>query len=83
MDINDYIRRKRGGKSLTPEEAIRKYAGMDEKELMNELFKVAAEGRASGELNNDIVDGFYQKMLPLLTPEQAERMRELIIKLKQ
>ena len=69
MDINDYIRRKRGGKSLTPEE--------------DELFKVAAEGRASGELNNDIVDGFYQKMLPLLTPEQAERMRELIIKLKQ
>ena len=83
MDINEYIRRKNKGRTSSPEEVLKKYAGMDESQLMNELFKVAAEGRASGELNNDVVDGFYNKMLPLLTPEQAERMRELILQLKQ
>ena len=86
MNINEYIKRKSGkahAPQMTPEEAGAKYAGMDEAELMSELFKAAEQGRASGELNNDVIDSFYTRLLPLLTPEQSERMRELINQLKR
>ncbi len=85
MDINEYVKRKNRGKtkSLTPEEAIAKYSKMDEASLMQELFKTAEEGRRTGELDNGVLDGFLEKMSPLLSKEQAERMRELIKDLKQ
>lgn len=85
MDINEYIKRKNGGKKkgLTPEEAIAKYSKMDEATLMQELFKTAEEGRRTGELDNGVLDGFLEKMSPLLSKEQAERMKELIKDLKQ
>ena len=85
MDINEYIKRKNKGKrdSLSPEEAIRKYSKMDEASLMQELFKTAEEGRRNGELDNGVLDGFLEKMAPLLSKEQAERMKELINGLKR
>ena len=86
MDINEYIKRKNQAKnnwSLTPEEAIAKYSKMDEAELMQELFKTAEQGRANGELDNGVLDGFLTKMRPMLSPEQAERMKELINQLKR
>ena len=46
MNINDYIRRKSQATrapQMTPEEAVAKYAGMDEAELMSELFKAAEQ----------------------------------------
>ena len=85
MDINEYVKRKNKGKnpSLTPEEAIAKYSKMDEAELMQELFKTAEQGRANGELDNGVLDGFLTKMRPMLSPEQLERMKELINQLKR
>ncbi|MBR2480778.1 MAG: hypothetical protein IKB56_05695 [Clostridia bacterium] len=85
MDINEYIKRKNKGKKerLTPEEAVMKYSKMDEASLMQELFKTAEEGRRNGELDNGVLDGFMEKMAPLLSKEQAERMKELINGLKR
>lgn len=85
MDVNEYIKRKNKGKkeNLSPEEVIRKYSKMDEQSLMQELFKTAEEGRQSGELDNGVLDGFLEKVSPLLSREQAERMRELVNGLKR
>lgn len=80
MNINDFIRKK---SNLSPEEAIKKYAAMDEESLMAELFRTAAEGRASGELTDAVIDNFYSTVAPMLSPEQSERMRELILELKK
>lgn len=85
MKIGDYIKKKnkeKGGSELTPEEMVEKYSAMDEASLMSELFKTANESRARGELDNKTLDDFYQKVSPLLTPEQRERMGELISGLK-
>lgn len=85
MKIGDYIKKKSkntGATQLTPEEMVEKYSAMDEASLMSELFKTANESRARGELDNKTLDDFYQKVSPLLTPEQKERMAELISGLK-
>lgn len=85
MKIGDYIKKKReeqGVSQLTPEEMVEKYSAMDEASLMSELFKTANASRARGELDNKTLDEFYQKVSPLLTPEQKERMGELIAGLK-
>ena len=85
MKIGDYIKKKskdKGATQLTPEEMVEKYSSMDEASLMGELFKTANESRARGELDNKTLDDFYQKVSPLLTPEQKERMAELISGLK-
>ncbi len=85
MDINDYIKRKNKGKkkSLTPEEAIAKYSKLDEASLMQELFKTAEEGRQNGELDDGVLDGFLERLTPILSKEQAERMKELVQGLKK
>ncbi len=82
MNINDYIKKK-SRNNISPEEAVKKYAAMDEQSLMAELFKTAEEGRASGELTDEVIDNFYATVSPMLSPEQSERMRELIRELKK
>lgn len=85
MNINDYIRRKNGGSKprLTPEEAIEKYSAMTEQELMGELLKTAERGREDGELDNKMLDDIRSKVAPLLTPEQAGKLNDLIEGLKK
>lgn len=90
MNIGDYIKSKKAKEAkknnepvLTPEEAIGKYSNMSESDLMSELFRSAREGRESGELTDESLEEFYNKARSFLTPEQAERMRELLIELKK
>ena len=75
--------KKKSRNNISPEEAVKKYAAMDEQSLMAELFKTAEEGRASGELTDGVIDNFYTTVSPMLSPEQSERMRELIRELKK
>ncbi len=84
MNINDYIKRKNKNKpNLSPEEAITKYSAMNEEELMRELLRTAERGRAEGELNNGILDDIRAKVAPLLTPEQADKLNDLVDGLKE
>lgn len=64
-------------------EAYERLSKMNEEQLMSEMFRAAHDGRQSGEINDETLDRFYQTAQSFLTPEQAERMRELIIQLKQ
>ena len=79
MDVADYIRRQ-NEKVSTPREAIDKYANYSEEQLMEELFRQGS--LSSGRISAKELDDFFVKVSPYLMPEQRERMKELIIKLK-
>lgn len=84
MDINSYIKRKsENSKPRQAEDLLNKYSTMNEEQLMQEMFRAARDGRASGQITDQTLDNFYNQALAFLSPEQAERMRELIIQLKQ
>lgn len=94
MRINDYIKHRAGGE-LQPhppqpqsqpesnEQMLDRYSRMNEEQLMQEMFRNAADSRANGTLNNEMLDEFYAKAGGYLTPEQSERMKELIRELKK
>lgn len=79
MKIKDYIKNKQ--KPTTPEDAVKMYSKMGEEELMQELFNAGACSK--GKVSSDELDSFYSNVQGMLTAEQSEKMRELIIQLKQ
>lgn len=87
MNINDYIKKKAGKsggqKPRSMDEAMNTYSRMNEEQLMQEMFRAAREGKETGELTDEKLESFYQQARAFLSPEQAERMRELIIELKK
>ena len=64
-------------------DALKKYQGKSESELMDELQKAAARGRASGELTNERLDKFASQMLPMIDKNQQQKMRQLLGMLKK
>ena len=89
MDVGEYIRRKQKAKEtepkaerteITPEEAVRRYGGMSEEQLMQELFRVGTV--SGGNVTASEYDAFFERVRPFLTPEQAAKMKSLILQLK-
>lgn len=87
MDIVEYIKKKNSEKSKphdqepkTPQEALNRYAGYSEEQLMRELFRYGS--LSSGRISAQELDDFFTKVSPYLSAEQRERMKELIIGLK-
>jgi len=66
----------------TPE-MVDKYSRMSEEQLMQEMFRSAADSRRNGSLTDDMLDNFYNQAQGYLSPEQTERMRDLIRELKK
>ncbi len=88
MNIADYIRNKnkqnqnmKVDTQVDVNQAINKYGAMSEEELMRELFRVGSV--SSGNVSSAELDGFYEQVKNFLTPEQSEKMRNLIIQLKR
>ncbi len=75
MDVGEYIRNK----ERKQKNNIDHYTSMNEEQLMQELFRTA---NASGVTNNEL-DDFFKKVSPYLTPEQKEKMKNLIMQLKR
>jgi hypothetical protein len=69
--------------NISPEEMIDKYSRMSEEQLMQEMFRSASASRASGQLTDEMLDSFYNQAKCYLSPEQSERMSELIRELKK
>ena len=86
MDVAEYIRRQnakveqKSEEQISYKDAINKYANYSEEELMSELFRLGS--LSTGRIKGSDLDDFYKKVNPYLTPEQRERMKELIIGLK-
>lgn len=65
------------------QQLLDKYSTMNEEQLMQEMFRNASASRANGTLNDNMLDDFYNNACGYLTPEQSERMKELIRELKK
>lgn len=60
------------------ESIINEYADKSENELMGELLREVAKGRANGTLDNGDIDNFYNQAAPLLTAEQKKKLDNII-----
>lgn len=91
MNVADYIRNKNKETEKkqakpnedtpkSPQEALNKYSHYSEEQLMSELFRLGS--LSNGRISAKELDDFYANVRSFLTPEQSERMRELITQLK-
>lgn len=88
MDVGAYIRNKQKEKKKAEttaqpknlNDAVEKYSAMNEEQLMQELFRVGKV--SSGNVSAEELDAFYANVKGFLTPEQAAKMRSLILQLK-
>ena len=60
------------------ESIINEYADKNENELMGELLREVAKGRANGTLTNADIDNFYEQAAPLLNTEQKKKLDNII-----
>ena len=72
---------KGGGESI--EDAMKRYSGMSESQLVTEMLARAAEGREKGTLTDGDLDDFYAKAAPMLSNAQREKLKGLVDSLKQ
>lgn len=81
MDIHKFLRSQKKKEEPTGlQDAYKLYSGYPEEQLMAELFKKGS--LSNGKVSAEELDNFYNTALPMLTKEQAEKMRSLIIQLK-
>ena len=80
MDVADYIRRQNEKKNETPADALDRYKNYSEEELMQELFRLGS--LSTGKVSAKELDDFFNRVSPFLTPEQRNKMKDLILRLK-
>ena len=64
------------------EARLKQYQGMDASTLEQQLFTAVAQQKATGEFDAVGLDRMFQKLSPMLSDEQKQRMRQLIQKVK-
>ena len=65
------------------QKVIDQYRGKSESELLDALKAVTQEEQQKGNLDNIHMDEIYDKLAPMLTDAQKEKMRQVIRKLKE
>ena len=55
-----------------------KYNNMNQNQLMNELQREVMNGKMTGDLNPQVLEGFYDQMAENMTGDQLSRLRALI-----
>lgn len=63
-------------------ETINKYQDKSEDELLQDIFRMAANGKADGTLNNATLENFVEAMSPMLSTEQSKKLQNVINMLK-
>lgn len=63
-------------------EQFEKYSNFSQKELIDEFYKEAKKQKQDGNLNNQMLENFYQMMAPNMTSEQRAKMKQLINSVK-
>jgi len=58
------------------------YEGKSQQELMGELMRITRQQKAAGELDDAGIDAMAGSILPMLTPEQREKMDAILHYLK-
>lgn len=63
-------------------EAIASRSDCSEGELMDELNELTRQERAAGRMDNMVMDDIYEKLSPMLSPQQRAKMLEVLARLK-
>ncbi|MGI6700971.1 MAG: hypothetical protein ACOX3U_00655 [Christensenellales bacterium] len=64
------------------EDVVSKYKGKSENELMSEILSRYAEGIKKGTISKEELDKFANNAKSYLTPEQMQKLRTILNKLK-
>lgn len=64
-------------------ETVDHFGGRSEDELFDALKQVTEAERSAGRLDDTRMENIYEKLAPLLTERQREKMREVIRRLKE
>lgn len=60
------------------EGSARKYAGLDEDELADELIRAVKEAKRNGTFDAARMQAFVQMVSPRLSPEKSEKLQSII-----
>lgn len=84
MRIQDHINKQNPHtpprQTVSPQDAINRYGGMSEEQMMQELLKIGAV--STGGTSPKQLDTFFMQVQSFLSAEQKARMAELITQLK-
>ncbi|GEM_PF-2054386 len=64
-------------------EVVDRYGGRSEAELFDALKQATDAERAAGRLDDTRMEAIYEKLAPMLTERQREKMKEVIRRLKE
>ena len=64
-------------------DAVDARSGKSESELLSELSELTRQERAAGRMNDLYMEDIYEKLSPMLTDAQREKMREVLRRLKE
>ena len=67
-----------GNYSELVQEFMKRYGKMDEKQMMDEMFKLVEQKKKAGTFNLEQIQNIAQTVKPFLNFEQQEYMQELI-----
>ena len=82
--MTDYIDKTGSGVNTEDvREVVDQFAGSSEAELFDALKQVTAAERAAGRLDDTRMEAIYEKLAPMLTERQREKMREVIRRLRE
>ena len=90
-DIKNFLRNQPQSEPESPKQAdfekgatnaIKHFSGMNEQQLMSEMFRVAAGERDNGSLDAEKLEDFYKKASPMMSQQQRNKLRALINQLK-
>ena len=65
------------------ENIAKKYQGRSEQDIMSEIFKLAQQEKAKGNLSNSKINRFANALMPMLNAEQREKLESLLGKIKE
>lgn len=68
--------------AMDAEDIIKQYEGKSEDELISELKNIASSGRQDGTFNNEMLEGFYKNVAPMMDSDQRSKLDSLIDMLK-
>lgn len=62
---------------------LKNYEGKNQREIIDDIVKIAEEKRRQGTLTDGELDNFYQMLLPMVNAEQKKLLDDVIARLKK
>lgn len=81
--LKDYQRKTAASEEDMLREVVDAHSGQSEAELLDELAALTRQEREAGRMDNMVMDDIYEKLSPMLTDQQRQKMRQVLSRLKE